>query len=610
MEADVRVGDGTIGLLLMRSYVLTGDTAHYDGVIKALEARGLRVIPAFASGLDCRPAIEAYFKRDGQTTVDAVVSLTGFSLVGGPAYNDADAAADALADLDVPYIAAHALEFQTLEDWSGSTRGLMPVEQTIMVAIPELDGATAPTVFGGRTRSDGNSTVGEMRPEPGRIERLADRVEKLVALRATPRAERRIATVLFNFPPNGGATGTAAFLAVFESLHNTLKRLAAEGYTVDVPETVEDLRRAVLQGNAQTYGTDANVHARIPADDHVAREPHLDVIEAQWGPAPGKQNSDGAAIQVLGQQFGNVFVGIQPAFGYEGDPMRLLFEGSFAPTHAFSAFYRYLREDFDAHAILHFGTHGALEFMPGKQSGLGNDCWPERLIGETPNIYLYAANNPSEGTIAKRRSAATLVSYLTPAVTHAGLYKGLADLKASLERWRATEADATEERNGLLTLIGEQAQAVDLADVGEIVDPAALTTKVLELEYTLIPHGLHVVGRPMERDARIDLLSAMAEAGHGIQFSRETLTRLAAGERPTTLARALDRPCSETDRLALIALSEANAKLKPNSELDGLVAALDARFIRPVSGGDVLRSADILPTGRNLHGFDPFRLPS
>ena len=120
--------------------------------------------------------------------------------------------------------------------------------------------------------------------------------------------------------------------------------------------------------------------------------------------------------------------------------MRLLFEKGFAPTHAFSAFYRYLREDFGAHAVLHFGTHGALEFMPGKQAGLSGACWPDRLIGDLPNLYLYAANNPSEGTIAKRRSAATLISYLTPPVAHAGLYRGLLDLKASIERWRGAAA--------------------------------------------------------------------------------------------------------------------------------------------------------------------------
>ena len=141
---------GTVGVLLLRSYLLAGNAAHYDGVITALEQRGLRVIPAFASGLDQRPAVEAYFVKDGVPVVDAVVSLTGFSLVGGPAYNDRDAAEAQLVQLDVPYITAHPVEFQTLDSWSADTRGLLPVETTIMVAIPELDGGIMPMMFGGR----------------------------------------------------------------------------------------------------------------------------------------------------------------------------------------------------------------------------------------------------------------------------------------------------------------------------------------------------------------------------------------------------------------------------------------------------------------------------
>jgi len=206
-----------------------------------------------------------------------------------------------------------------------------------------------------------------------------------------------------------------------------------------VPASVEALRERVLEGNARRYGQQANVHLRVAADEHVRRERHLAEIERAWGPAPGRQQSDGAGLFILGERFGNLFVGIQPAFGYEGDPMRLLFEKGFAPTHAFSAFYRFIREDFGADAVLHFGTHGALEFMPGKQTGLSAACWPDRLIGDLPNFYLYAANNPSEGTIAKRRSAATLVSYMTPPIAQAGLYRGLADLKASIDQWRQLE---------------------------------------------------------------------------------------------------------------------------------------------------------------------------
>jgi magnesium chelatase subunit H len=552
---------GTVGLLMLRSYILARDTDHYDGVIAALEARGLRVIPAFASGLDARPAIERFFMAEGRATVDAVVSLTGFSLVGGPAYNDADAAARTLAALDVPYIAAHPVEFQTLDDWRAGRQGLLPLEATLMVAIPELDGAIVPSVFGGRSASADART---MRSDPERAAALAAKAAALVALRRSERAERRIGIVLFNFPPNAGAPGTAAFLGVWQSLHATLARLAAEGYAVDVPASVDDLRARVLEGNAARFGGDANVHARVPTDDHVRREPHLRAIEAQWGPAPGKHNADGASLHILGERFGNVFVGLQPAFGWEGDPMRLLFEGQFAPTHAFSAFYRWLREDFGAHAVLHFGTHGALEFMPGKQVGLTAACWPERLIGALPNFYLYATNNPSEGMIAKRRGGATLVSHLTPALAQAGLYKGLNELKASLHRWRAS-GDAAE-RADLAALIRDQAGAIDL-DGG---DPEALAPRLYELETSLIPEGLHVLGDAPRGEALDRFLAVFPE-----------------GERA--------------------AIAE---KLAANDELGALVRALDARFVAPAPGGDLIVRPEVLPTGRNLHGFDPFRIPS
>lgn len=599
---------GTVGVIVMRSYLLASNTAHYDGAIAALEARGLNVIPAFASGLDARPAIEQFFMKDGRPTIDALVSLTGFSLVGGPAYNDSRAAEEILSTLDVPYLAAHPLEFQTLEQWNESERGLMPVEATVMVAIPELDGATSPTVFGGRSSaaSDGGR---DMQADAGRVAILAARVEKLVSLRKTQLSQRKIGVVLFNFPPNAGSVGTAAFLSVFESLHNTLSGLKEAGYSVDLPASVDALRDCMLKGNSAEYGAQANVHACIAAEDHVRDEPYLNEIEAQWGPAPGRQQSDGASIFVLGAQFGNVFVGVQPAFGYEGDPMRLLFEKSFAPTHAFSAFYRWMRKDFGADAVLHFGTHGALEFMPGKQCGMSGACWPERLIGDLPNLYLYASNNPSEGAIAKRRAAATLISYLTPPVAHAGLYRGLLELKSSLESWRALAPDAEAERARLAPLLQAQAASVDLAQAEpEWIEPAAqieaLSNRVLELEYTLIPHGLHVVGKPATREDRIDTLLSMADNAQGVKPSREAITALVDGAALNAISAAPEQV------EALNALATTNALLEQEHEVPAILRALDARYIRPAPGGDLLRTPEVLPTGRNLHGFDPFRIPS
>jgi magnesium chelatase subunit H len=607
---------GTVGLLVMRSYVLAGSTGHYDFVIEALEARGLRVIPAFASGLDARPAVERFFFAEGCPVVDAVVSLTGFSLVGGPAYNDAAAAEAMLARLDVPYLAAHAVEFQSLAQWEASEAGLVPIEATMMVAIPELDGATGPIVFGGRSERPSEEGCREMEAHPERATMLAARVERLIALRRTRRAERKIGIVLFNFPPNAGNVGTAMHLSVFASLHRLLQAMQESGYAVDVPESVDALRERIVGGNAARFGTPANVHARVPVDEHVRRERWLAEIESHWGPAPGRQQSDGASLFVLGASFGNAFVGIQPAFGYEGDPMRLLYEKGFAPTHAFSAFYRYLREDFEADALLHFGTHGALEFMPGKQVGLSGACWPDRLLGDVPNFYLYAANNPSEGTIARRRSAATLVSYLTPPIAHAGLYRGLLDLRASVERWRQAPADAAAERAELAALIQEQAAALDLApgepawaaDADAAI--ARLAEEMRELERTLIPCGLHVVGEPPSPEERVELLLAVAEASQQPVPERAVLEALTRGEPPE---QALAASGSAADDQTLARLRELGAierLLAEDHELPALLHALDGGFVRPAPGGDLLRTPEILPTGRNLHGFDPFRMPS
>ncbi|SNT13870.1 cobaltochelatase CobN subunit [[Luteovulum] sphaeroides subsp. megalophilum] len=571
----------TVGLLMLRSYILASDTAHYDAVIEAFERKGIAVLPAFAGGLDGRPAIDAYFHDKLGTTIDAMVSLTGFSLVGGPAYNDSHAAIEALKGLDVPYIAAHPLEFQTLGQWAQAGGGLGPVETTMLVALPEIDGATNPTVFAGRHDLSGctgcpggckatpqAAECRAMSPCHERIQTLAEKTLRLALLRRSKIAERRVGVVLYGFPPNAGAVGTAAYLAVFESLFNVLNAMKREGYQLEVPESVQALRDAVLGGTASQYGQPANIAAHVSAEKIVSGTPWLADIEKAWGAAPGRIQSDGRGVYILGQQFGNVFVGVQPVFGYEGDPMRLLFEKGFAPTHAFSVFYRWLREDFGADVLLHFGMHGALEFMPGKQAGMSGACWPDRLIGALPNVYLYAANNPSEASLAKRRSNAITVTHLTPPLAKAGLYRGLQDLKDSLTRYRQLAPDAPE-REELSLLIGEQAKAVNL----DMVDVDTMWLKLLETEGSLITDGLHVVGRPMTEEQIADNIALMPEMS--------------------------------PERRA-----EVEGMLRQETEIAGLLRALGGHYMEPVPGGDLIRAPEILPTGRNIHAFDPFRMPT
>ena len=632
---------GRVGLLLLRSYILAGNTLHYDSVIASLEAQGLQVLPIFAVGLDARPAIDQFFYQNGKNIVDAVVSLTGFSLVGGPAYNDAKAAEEVLASLDVPYIAAQPLEFQTLNEWGSSDRGLLPVENTLMIAIPELDGAIVPMVFGGRAGDADVQCKGchkgcvfeasinrhDMHTCVERTAMLAARVSKLVALRKSEKENRKVALVMFNFPPNAGRVGTAAHLSVFESVFNTLSSLKAEGYTVDVPNSVDEFRNQILAGNSKEFGTDANVHAQVDTNDHIKREPWLKEIESQWGPAPGTFLSNGSSIFILGKQFGNVFVALQPGFGYEGDPMRLLYEKGFAPTHAFSAFYRYIREDFAASAVLHFGTHGALEFMPGKQSGMSGACWPDRLIHDLPNLYIYASNNPSEGAIAKRRAGATLISYLTPPVSQAGLYQGLVEFKEAVEHWRKSapiDIDTAWDTNQVELLDSLQEQAVSLEfslaePQWKTLDPNTVNTivlrlseQILELEYALIPYGLHVLGAPVNFEQSIEMLLSYLSVQEGElkNISKEAVAELVQSGNIELFAKKQNLSLSESLRNELNQVLAMYRELQSDSEMQGIFKALDGRYIRPAPGGDVLRNPQVLPTGRNVHGFDPFRIPS
>ncbi|MCU0491692.1 MAG: magnesium chelatase subunit H, partial [Chloroflexaceae bacterium] len=518
---------GSVGILALRTSALSGNTAHLNALVEALEQRGLAVRMAYGSGLDMRPAIQKFFTAEAQSTqrkdkkapapsasprcssVDLLVNATGFSLVGGPAESRPQEASTALESLDVPYLDLIPLSFQRVDDWRGDDSGLTPVQLALNVAIPELDGATEPLVYGGPTLGD------TFAPLPDMVELAANRIARRVGLRRKSNGEKRVAIAMFSFPPNLGNIGTAAYLDVFASIHRLLTELKAAGYTLNVPTDVAALREAVVGGNASLHGTDGNVAARLGLDDYRRLFPHYADIEPFWGKAPGDMLTNGKEFYILGAQFGNVFVGIQPGFGYERDPMRLLMAKDAAPHHGFAAFYTWLDKVYAADAVIHFGTHGALEFMPGKQVGLSSTCWPLRLIGGLPNLYFYSVNNPSEATIAKRRGLATTISYLVPPLHQAGLYKGLRQLKDSLDAYRQRPAPE------LLADIQMQAERLQIVDCRLQIDEAnnqssidsyiaTLSHELLQIEQRMIPLGLHVLGQPPAPAELVDFLTLAA----------------------------------------------------------------------------------------------------
>ncbi len=546
-----------VGLVLQRTHLVTGDDAHYVAMVQELECMGAKVIPVFSGGLDFSKPVEAFFfdpLLKDRAIVDTVVSLTGFALVGGPARQDHPKAIDTLKRLDCPYMVALPLVFQTTEEWEGSELGLHPIQVALQIAIPELDGAIEPIILSGRDGSTGKAIALQ-----DRVEAISQRALKWANLRRLSKLQKKVAITVFSFPPDKGNVGTAAYLDVFGSIYRVMEALKNNGYDVpELPESAEALMLEVIHdAQAQYNSPELNVAYRMSVPEYERLTPYSKKLEENWGPAPGNLNSDGQNLLVYGKHFGNLFIGVQPTFGYEGDPMRLLFSRSASPHHGFAAYYTYLEKIWKADAVLHFGTHGSLEFMPGKQMGMSGDCYPDSLIGSTPNLYYYAANNPSEATIAKRRSYAETISYLTPPAENAGLYKGLKELSDLIGSYQTLKdtgrgeaiAAAIVEKSRLVNLdkditLPEDVKTLSSEDRDTLVGKVYI--KLMEIESRLLPCGLHVIGEPPTATEAIATLVNIA----GLDRQEEGMKSM-----PRIIAESLGRDIEEiylnSDRGAL-----------------------------------------------------------
>ena len=511
-----------IGLVLQRSHIVTGDEAHYVAIIQELEYRGATVIPVFCGGLDFTKPVNAFFYdplNPDMPLVDGIVSLTGFALVGGPARQDHPKAIEVLKKLNRPYMVALPLVFQTTQEWEDSDLGLHPVQVALQIAIPELDGAIEPIVLSGR-----DDATGKAHTLQDRVEAIAERAIRWASLRIKPRTEKKLAITVFSFPPDKGNVGTAAYLDVFGSIHRVMETMAARGYDVrGLPKTAKGLMESVLQDPEALEGSpELAIAHRMSVSEYERLTPYSPRLEENWGKPPGTLNTDGSNLLVFGRHFGNVFVGVQPTFGYEGDPMRLLYSRSASPHHGFAAFYTYLEKIWGADAVLHFGTHGSLEFMPGKQMGMSETCYPDSLIGDLPNLYYYAANNPSEATIAKRRGYAETISYLTPPAENAGLYKGLKELGELVGSYQQLREGSRGVQ--IVNAVVETARQcnldkdVALPDVdaseldgdGRDAVVGAVYRQLMEIESRLLPCGLHTIGKPPTAEEAIATLVNIA----------------------------------------------------------------------------------------------------
>ena len=658
----------TVGLLFFRKHLLQEKT-YIDNTIRALEKRGLQLYPAFVMGVEGHVLVRDWLVKE---KIDLLVNMMGFGLVGGPAGSTkpgtaADARHEIMEKLDAPYIVAQPLLTQDFESWKDY--GVSPMQTTFTYSIPEMDGAVCPVVLGALRD-------GKVETVPDRLERLATIASQWLRLRATANRDKKLAFIVYDYPPGLGKKASAALLDVPTSLLGILQRLKKEGYDVgQLPATPEELFKAIDHAtDYQAMTSDASA-LTIGREQFAAltTSRERERIEERWQGFPGEIVPMGTESLFMGGiRFGNIFIGVQPRLGVQGDPMRLLFDKDNTPHHQYISFYRWISREFQAHAMVHVGMHGSAEWMPGLQTGLTGECWPDALCGEVPHVYIYPLNNPSESSIAKRRGLATMVSHVVPPLSRAGLYKELPALKDLLSDYRERNPEGKlegEDRAGIEEAITEKAELLNLTDDCPRRDGEAfpdfvsrLYIYISELENRLISSSLHVFGEASPLESQVttvtetlknrnengrSLPSIMLErsAGkNGFSSFEEVSARSRRGEdsairvreeveercrqlvekvvfdrgRPATVFSELtggsklgEEELPFVEKLAGEGAMLLHALRDNTGEMASLMKVLAGRYIESGPGGDLVRDGiNVLPSGRNIHAIDPWRIPS
>ncbi|MEO1671667.1 MAG: magnesium chelatase subunit H, partial [Cyanobacteria bacterium J06631_2] len=620
-----------IGILLYRKHVITKQP-YLPQLIKHFESQSLIPLPIFINGVEGHVAVRDWMTTDYEQSqreqgnkeilslksdavkVDAIVSTIGFPLVGGPAGSmeagrQVEVAKRILTAKNIPYIVAAPLLIQDIHSWT--RQGIGGLQSVVLYSLPELDGAIDTVPLGGLVGED-------IYLVPERLHRLTGRLKKWISLRHTPTSNRKLAIILYNFPPGYGAAGTAALLNVPKSLLNLLHALKAQGYEVgELPVDGEEIIRQVKEADeSATPVNQVNVRTLEKWLGYL----QTSRVEKQWQSLTGTGlKTYGDQFQLGGVQFGNVWIGVQPPLGIAGDPMRLMFEKDLTPHPQYTAFYKWLQNEYQADALVHFGMHGTVEWLPGSPLGNTGYSWSDILLGDIPNLYIYAANNPSESILAKRRGYGVLVSHNVPPYGRAGLYKELIALRELIGEYR----EDTEKNYALRDIISQKIVDVGLEkdckfDQGNkngidfTVEHSKLFSKsainqyfvqVYEylqvLEQRLFSSGLHVLGEKPDTEQLRSYLAAYFDGELSENELEEVISRKiqSRGER---LSPNLEEATKITNLLS-----------RNTDEMTNLLRGLNGEYIPPAPGGDLLRDGSgVLPTGRNIHALDPYRMPS
>ncbi|MCU0527716.1 MAG: cobaltochelatase subunit CobN, partial [Elainella sp. Prado103] len=519
-------------LLFYRAHYLAGNIAAIDALCEALHDRHLQPVPIFVSSLrdpDVQADLLTYLKPKDESGAQILLNTTSFSL----ARLEAESPNVALwQQIDVPVLQV-ILSGGTTAAWQTQLRGLSPRDVAMNVALPEVDGriiSRAVSFKAVQTRHPQLETdVVTYQPEPDRVQFVAELAANWVKLRQTPIAEQRIALILANYPTRDGRLANGVGLDTPASCVEILQALQQAGYPVaDLPDNSDRLIQQLTSGFTNDREGSRSIQQTLAAADYAKFFASLSEAVQQgvidrWG------EFDGADLPIAGIQYGSVFVGIQPARGYDLDPSLSYHVPDLAPTHAYLAFYAWVRQQFGAQAIVHVGKHGNLEWLPGKSVALSQDCYPEAALGAMPHLYPFIVNDPGEGSQAKRRSQAVILDHLTPPMTRAELYGNLQQLENLVDEYYEAETlDPTRlslirdrifgllEQEHLQQEIGWSAQGLMPTSGDETGVFNSLDRYLCELKEAQIRDGLHIFGQcPQGVQLRDLILSIARNPGAG-----------------------------------------------------------------------------------------------
>jgi cobaltochelatase CobN len=665
-----------VAICFYRALVQSGQTQPVEALIDALKAKGLNPLPVFVSSLKDPVSVATLESIFGEAPPAVVLNATGFA-VSAPG----SARKATVLEHDGAVVLQVIFSGSSIEQWRGSDQGLSARDLAMNVALPEVDGRVLSRAVSFKSAKHYDEAVEANivthEPLANRVEFVAALAANWARLRAAKPVARRVALIMANYPNRDGRLGNGVGLDTPAGTWHILHAMREQGYPVANVSTDGDaLINHMMAGPTNAASDGREIRETISLNQYRCFFEKLPqsiqaAVTARWGEPDADpyfmQDAQTFALPLA--RFGETLVGIQPARGYNIDPKETYHSPDLVPPHGYLAFYAYLREVYGAHAIVHVGKHGNLEWLPGKSLALSDNCYPEVVLGAVPHIYPFIVNDPGEGTQAKRRSSAVIIDHLTPPLTRAESYGPLKDLEALVDEYY--EASGVDPRR----LVRLKAQILDLVrDIGldsdagiHDHDPDDLALQKLDaylcdLKEMQIRDGLHVFGRSPEGHLLTDLVVALARvprgAGHGADQSLQRAIALDLGlegfdpldcemakpwngPRPDILQAISDEPwriagdtvervellaaklvagemdCPESWIATAVVLEGIRTNLYPavivsgDAEMNGLLTALDGRFVAPGPSGAPTRGRpDVLPTGRNFFSVDTRAVPT